>query len=642
MPKTKKKQRKTEDFKKVKLKVGKKKAPASNATDTSFTAKAIVVSEQSISTDKSAEATNSRNLTLKDLLSKLRHYSAPVRKEAIVGLVDFLQLHPESLQTELGAIAQGTMRLVVDNEPTVRRSLLRLYSDLLPRVAADLAPFASLMVVFTCSAMTHILEDIRADAVRFLDLLSEVVPAAVGQHAAQILRNFFALLETNTAAGAANARTALLSQSSRLGIMRSCDNYLSVYTRPLLAADPLWFMDAAPRDRALADAYFYPDASAPFAALGLFGEGARAPDAAAEIRAQCRVALERLFPFLQATWMESATALDGAGRPDAKTLELCTQVLRILQTLWRAAYPGGVPHTAADMTGFLRRCMASFPLGAGCIHGDAATEEALLAMNIQVCELAALVRTGLDDDAPVVLAEEADAWAQQASRYVEAALGYRAREPLQTPAPNAHMHAELFAQLLPALWQLARAPGAAPLLVAVTHYMRSCALGSPSKALCIRFLARAIEMYWTNHPQAIDLHPLAAPLTTWALALPKLLWQLRDRNMAATEAATRALRLVCQRTRMLSAEARGSLQATLVPLFCVSVPGKGVVYGPFRAYAPPVQRAVLEAVASCTGSGCSDKLAQAIRACTQADPAPTSGSTSGDGGVCALALEILA
>ncbi|KAJ2788454.1 rRNA processing protein, partial [Coemansia linderi] len=83
MPKaSKKQQRKAEDFKKVKLKVGKKKAPPSNATDTSFTSKSIVLAEQSITVDKSSELTNSRNLTLKDLLSQLRHYSTPIRKDA--------------------------------------------------------------------------------------------------------------------------------------------------------------------------------------------------------------------------------------------------------------------------------------------------------------------------------------------------------------------------------------------------------------------------------------------------------------------------------------------------------------------------------------------------------------------------------
>ncbi|KAJ1944739.1 rRNA processing protein, partial [Kickxella alabastrina] len=151
MPKTtKKKQKKAEDFKKVKLKVGKKVGPAANATDTSFTAKSIVMGGQSIMADKSAAVTNSRNMTLKELVGRLRHYSAPVRKEAVGGLGDLVGMHPALLRTDLGAIIEGSVRLVVDNEPAVRRALLRLYTSMLRTVAErDLAPFAPLMVVFT-------------------------------------------------------------------------------------------------------------------------------------------------------------------------------------------------------------------------------------------------------------------------------------------------------------------------------------------------------------------------------------------------------------------------------------------------------------------------------------------------------------
>ncbi|KAI8319519.1 hypothetical protein GQ54DRAFT_243433, partial [Martensiomyces pterosporus] len=135
MPKaSKKKQRKAEDFKKVKLKVGKKKAPPTNATDTSFTSKSIVLTGQSITADKSAELTNSRNLTLKNVLTQLRHYSAATRKDAVSGLADFLSLHPEVLGTELGSIIDGTVKLIVDNEPVVRKGLLRLYTNTLPDI----------------------------------------------------------------------------------------------------------------------------------------------------------------------------------------------------------------------------------------------------------------------------------------------------------------------------------------------------------------------------------------------------------------------------------------------------------------------------------------------------------------------------
>ncbi|KAJ2764527.1 rRNA processing protein, partial [Coemansia nantahalensis] len=360
MPKaSRKKKQKAEDFKKVKLKVGKKKAPPSNATDTSFTARAIVLSEQSIVADKSAQRTNSRNQTLRELLTQQRHYSAVTRKDAVTGLADFVSLHDDVLRSELGPIMESSVRLVVDSEPAVRRQLLKLYSDVLPGIPArDLAPFVPLAVVFVCSAMTHILDDIRADAMKFLDLLSDVTPAEVAQLSPRILPNLLSLLETNTSApdgkcAEVSARTALLTQGSRLGIMRSCYKYLSVYTGATQAeaADPLQFMavsdvpltasnaTVAPSLNSTGcDLYFHPDSPSPFGALGLFGEALAggSDDPAATIRVNSRDALGRLFPFLQATWTEASAIFAASQIAVGPSLELCTAAALILQTLWRA------------------------------------------------------------------------------------------------------------------------------------------------------------------------------------------------------------------------------------------------------------------------------------------------------------------
>jgi hypothetical protein len=43
----------------------------------------------------------------------------------------------------------------------------------------DLEPFVPLLIIYTCSAMTHIMEDIRLDAIKFLDLWVNIVPEAI-------------------------------------------------------------------------------------------------------------------------------------------------------------------------------------------------------------------------------------------------------------------------------------------------------------------------------------------------------------------------------------------------------------------------------------------------------------------------------
>lgn len=96
----------------MKLKIGKKKLAKANETSVSFKSKgnffffffflnlllfiekknpAIVVPEQSISSDK-GEVTTSRNLTLKELLSQLKHYNSNFRKGFLFNFNESVEL----------------------------------------------------------------------------------------------------------------------------------------------------------------------------------------------------------------------------------------------------------------------------------------------------------------------------------------------------------------------------------------------------------------------------------------------------------------------------------------------------------------------------------------------------------------------
>ena len=69
------------DFKRPKVKVGKKLKPR-NATDTSFTARAVRMPGQNSIKEK-GELVTKRNLNMKDLLTQLGHYSSKVRNHVI-------------------------------------------------------------------------------------------------------------------------------------------------------------------------------------------------------------------------------------------------------------------------------------------------------------------------------------------------------------------------------------------------------------------------------------------------------------------------------------------------------------------------------------------------------------------------------
>ncbi|KAF9570991.1 hypothetical protein EC968_001132 [Mortierella alpina] len=221
MPKSssKRKKEKNADFKKTKLKVGKKKAVADSFTDTSFKSKAISLPSQSISHDKTAALTNSRNVTFAELMTQLKHYSPGTRKDALLGLRDLFHRHPHLLPLHLGVLVNSIVRLLIDDSSVVRKALQTFLGEFIPMLhARDVHPFLPLLIVYTCSAMTHILEDIREDALKFMDLWI----AAGGQIVVngfwdKIVPNYVSLLTSDSNATNASKLSSAMSFTASAG-----------------------------------------------------------------------------------------------------------------------------------------------------------------------------------------------------------------------------------------------------------------------------------------------------------------------------------------------------------------------------------------------------------------------------------------
>ncbi|KAI8578021.1 hypothetical protein K450DRAFT_249529 [Umbelopsis ramanniana AG] len=196
----KKRQAKNEDFKKTRLKVGKKKAVADNFTDTSFKSKTISLPNQSITEDKSNLLTNSRNLTLSTLLSQMRHYSAGTRKEAIQQIQDMCEKHPGLLSASLNSIVNASLKILVDEDRDVRKALLQFLKSSFPELEkTEIVPFLSLLTIYTCSAITHIYEDVRADAIKFMDLWIDLAPEfIVSRYWDKVLGNYISLIAVDS------------------------------------------------------------------------------------------------------------------------------------------------------------------------------------------------------------------------------------------------------------------------------------------------------------------------------------------------------------------------------------------------------------------------------------------------------------
>ncbi|KAK0536552.1 rRNA processing protein [Tilletia horrida] len=202
MPKSAKhKAQRAADFQKTKLKLGSgkgKAATAKTATDTSFKARTIALPQQSITADKSQAIVTRRNLTLDDLLGQSRHYNAATRKDALFGLREILSLHPFLLHKPgvLPAVLAASLRLIPDEDPTVRKAVHTFLSFLLPALhsqqhqedgneharetsLAALSHYAPSLILYTVSALSHIFTEVRIDALRVLDLLLDHIPTAV-------------------------------------------------------------------------------------------------------------------------------------------------------------------------------------------------------------------------------------------------------------------------------------------------------------------------------------------------------------------------------------------------------------------------------------------------------------------------------
>ncbi|KAI0830683.1 hypothetical protein BC628DRAFT_1313137 [Trametes gibbosa] len=247
MPKSnKKKKDKAADFSKAKLKLGKGKQVANNVIDTSFKARSIALPTQNIVTDRDAEApTTKRRLTFDALIAHLKHYNASTRKDALLGLRELLETHPKLVNTHLTTLVNSCVRIISDEDVSVRKTLLSFFTWLFRQVSReDIVPHSPVLLLFTTSAQTHIFPEIRIDAIRFLDIFLDHIPDVVtegwarqggGSHGRRVLEGYLGILNAGTSFGdggdtgpiqATSTASVVLSPASKLVVLKSLATFL--------------------------------------------------------------------------------------------------------------------------------------------------------------------------------------------------------------------------------------------------------------------------------------------------------------------------------------------------------------------------------------------------------------------------------
>eukprot|EP00048_Salpingoeca_helianthica_P012418 m.179991 g.179991 ORF g.179991 m.179991 type:complete len:825 (+) comp15373_c1_seq2:174-2648(+) len=222
--------KKQKDFEKVREKVGKKLKRLNETTAEVKTKKLSIAMK---TRPEASEAVSIRGQTLRDLLTKLGHPNEGVRKENLVGLRNYFQLNSAELAqpNTLLHFFERIPALVHDEAHSVRRALVGLLGAVVQQVPASrIAPFMSGLVAHVSAAMTQLTGGIRIDSLDFIKLLLTAYPRLLVENGQPIFANFLQLIahENSTSRTTLSTNGKLASQRVRLRVLTILHNFLRI------------------------------------------------------------------------------------------------------------------------------------------------------------------------------------------------------------------------------------------------------------------------------------------------------------------------------------------------------------------------------------------------------------------------------
>ncbi|XP_026279825.1 testis-expressed protein 10 [Frankliniella occidentalis] len=159
-----------------------------NVTNTTFKVRKIVLQEQ-LKTPDGSQPLSRRKLNVKEVLSRLQHYSSSQRQEGLVGLSELLnQMDMGQLTSHLFSIMDSLARLSLDPESSVRKQSAHILTSVFSLVnEAQLMPFCQVLGSYLSCAMTHIQLKVQEDSLLLFDAILEHAPALAAASANQLL-----------------------------------------------------------------------------------------------------------------------------------------------------------------------------------------------------------------------------------------------------------------------------------------------------------------------------------------------------------------------------------------------------------------------------------------------------------------------
>lgn len=183
-----------EEKSKTKLK-GSKLPKGLNITKTDFKVRKIVIREQLKQLD-TTEAHSSKNLNVKDCITRLQHHNSSFRTEALNNLKEIITHYPgEVIEKHLGDIVTNLSKLSLDVERNIRRESTKCL-DLVLTIASGehIKPFYEVLSSYTRCAMTHIQVNIQEDSLLLLDILITNIPELISTNRDKIFSSFLNIM----------------------------------------------------------------------------------------------------------------------------------------------------------------------------------------------------------------------------------------------------------------------------------------------------------------------------------------------------------------------------------------------------------------------------------------------------------------
>ncbi|KAJ3236140.1 Testis-expressed sequence 10 protein [Chytriomyces hyalinus] len=593
---------------KKKLKVGGLKDQG-NETNVSFKSKRIVVPSQSVAdhdTDNASEANLKRNLDLRNTLSMLSHFSAPNRKDALARLKDLVSDEWRVVVLHMNQVISAVAPLLLDREFEVRRGLVQFAKALVKLIPSTfLLPFVPVVVTYSCSAMNHIVNEIRFDAVRFMNVWIDVFPESFAASASQIIQNYMSLLnlkkqkvsgkdqyiKKSKDAMMDSDQLTVLSSLNQLLRLSGQNSPIAQSTQPSMHS--LYFRHDITVTRNVGrwaqkanwklDIFSIPiggtTASQPASGrieLSL-GETTVSAKPAAVVWGP-KDYLEAIVPACTDVWLEaSPLVLSGVMINENSALEKLHLAMSILhQSLLSNIECLSESERKSMIQSFAKHILVSFPYGHNAVGIKTENCERILQeMSIKTCEIVSLFQKEL-----LVSAQQDENWEEAMYEYMFKTLA--AKGDL-LPLQSLKMIFPLCASTIK------DSPRGSDLIEVLVRKHKETPPKTAMWVEMFHFIRRAFSRINPNVNDKVK--------SEWISYLPRALWSLSASNASVSKDIlcylSEVLRSVSQQTEV-SMLINSNILNGLVPFFHVVTPQKGPIYGPFLLLPVECQKSAVE------------------------------------------------